>query len=312
MYKKLVGTILAVLMCFQLITPTFATAAGINVLVSEERNGIITYEIAKKEDTYYFFEIIDGVTVAGTLGNDLIFNYYLKTVDGRLIEGSIEYEGKYRISQYEDIFYAAKRDILCSGGQFPGVSKTTSYSDYIYPKQTVSEKVQNEISLDEKNKIDSCLFENYNQPRPYTEKYLGAYGTTEHRAELYETLLYLYSNQEECFLIQAYTVISLIATIVSLPTSKVALIVSLTLDATGVYVAAQDVTVTKYSVTQLFTKYVYVDDSTNPTISAGRQVIWAMNVGDKGAIGEQKSENVSEKYKLTNNELLKLAIQKVS
>ena len=313
--KKLLSLILASAMCLSLTAPAFATNATnststLNVIDSKTDGGTVTYEISEKSGIYYFFEMYDDKIITGTLDTNLVFNYCLKLDDGIVIQGTLEYGKKYNSDQYKTIFSDVKRCVF-SRDNIPGITNITSYSDYIPNNNNGFTRAQNILSDEDKSKIDSALFSRYGEPEPYTKKYLGAYGTPEHRAELYETLQYLYSNQGESFFFQAYTAASVIAAVVSLPTSTVALILTLVLNSAGIYVSAKDANITKYTVTQLFSKYVYVDKGTNPTIAAARQVMWAMNVGNKDAMGDIKSENTADNYNLSNNELMKLAIQKI-
>jgi len=261
--------------------------------------GAVIYEISECAGVYYLFEMNDKYTAAFTLTPDMRCSYCVQFNDSsQIICGEIGYTN-YSIQDYSTIFEIVQEELGNENvpESLTGVTEILSVSNF-------SEEImplQNDIDASDQAAIDAVLRAD-GYPDPYELKFLAAGGNALHRCELYETLLYLYTDNSKNIFVEAYTVVSVIAVVLGMPESYIAAILTLAFNAAGQAVAARDSRVNKYDVTALFSKYAYVDGDI--AHAAARQINWYAWVGECGATYSLKNENISGYYNLSNQQFI--------
>lgn len=121
---------------------------------------------------------------------------------------------------------------------------------------------------------------------------LATVNTGGYAVEIWQLLVHQYVLDRNYFL-EALTAISVISTLVGLPSSTLLLLLSFSLEV-GSYVLENSATLSKYDVTLVYTKTAEVDG--RALLAAGRQIRWKAYIGTDDSILEQYSDNPHQYY----------------
>lgn len=244
-------------------------------------------------------------TMSFSLAPDMTCAYSVKfNASDQIFCGEMQFT-EYTINDYDTVFKLVRSGIINSDNMenFAGVTNIFSLSDFTNSDEAIP--MQNSISSSDQSKIDKEL-RSAGYPAPYNLKFLASGGNAAHRCELYETLMYLYTDIQKDIRIEAYTLASIVSTILSIPESALAKVLTLALNGAGLWVTAVTSSASQYAVTALFSKYAYIDGSVSK--AAARQVNWTATVGDVGAALTAKSENIHPDYNLNNGAFILKAL----